>query len=289
MMDDIRTPVSRIETYVEGLHQTLDDVNRDRILDSISTIPYRQHQTKVNRQVLPGTGKWLLDHQVVRKWFSSSASEILWLHGIPGSGKSSLVSVVVERLIAESTKSPSSHPVYFYCNRNPAEKERADPTHILRSLLKQLSTKALPSCVVDKFNRERSLQSLDLGATVDLIKAIIETRTITYIVLDALDECDAALRDDLTASLETILQESQSLVKIFVSSRNDADLVCWLRDYPNKEVLSSDNQLDLEAFVDNEVDKRVNGRPRRLLRARQISDALRDDIKQTLKTQARGM
>ena len=63
----------------------------------------------------------------------------------------------------------------------------------------------------------------------------------------------------------------------------------WLRDYPNKEVLSSDNQLDLEAFVDNEVDKRVDGRPRRLLRARQISDALRDDIKQTLKTQARGM
>ena len=87
----------------------------------------------------------------------------------------------------------------------------------------------------------------------------------------------------------SILQESQSLVKIFVSSRNDADLVCWLRDYPNKEVLSSDNQLDLEAFVDNEVDKRVDGRPRRLLRARQISDALRDDIKQTLKTQARGM
>ncbi|KAF4540742.1 uncharacterized protein LTHEOB_684 [Lasiodiplodia theobromae] len=292
MMDDIKMPVSRIEAYVEETQDTLDEMKRDRILDSISTIPYPQHHAKVSRNVLSGTGKWLLDHQVVRNWFLSSASEILWLHGIPGSGKSCLVSVILEKLIEESAHCPSSRPVYFYCNRNPAERERADPTQILRSILRQLSmpwsTKTLPRSVMDKFDKERG-SFFDLGDTLDLIIDIIKSRTITFIVLDALDECDANLRFELTDALETILRESQSLVKIFVSSRNDLDLVCWLRDYPNKEILSSDNQVDLAAFVDDEVNRRVDGRPRRLLRARKISDALRDDIKKTLKAQAQGM
>lgn len=292
MMEDIRMPISRIETYVEEDHQTLDEIQRDRILDTISSIPYPQHHAKVNRNVLSGTGKWLLDHSLVKKWFSSSASEILWLHGIPGSGKSCLMSMIVEKLIAESAHNPSSFPVYFYCTRNTAEKERADPTYILRSILRQLSmprsTKALPTCMVDSFNKARA-SFLDLGDTLQLVMDIIKTRPITYIVLDALDECDTDLRFELTDALETILRESQSLVKIFVSSRNDLDLVCWLREYPNKEILSSDNQTDLAAFVEDEVDRRVDGRPRRLLRNRKISDALRDDIKRTLKAQAQGM
>lgn len=292
MMDEIKTPISRIETHVEEVHQALSEMQRDHILDSISIIPYPQHQAKVSKSVLPGTGKWLLDHQVVRNWFSSSASEILWLHGIPGSGKSCLVSVIVEKLITESAQNPFSHPVYFYCTRSPSERERADPTHILRSILRQLSTprstSTLPTCVVDKYNKERG-SFLDLGDTLDLIIDIIKNRTITFIVLDALDECDSSLQYELIDALETILRESQSLVKIFVSSRNDSDLVCWLQEYPNKEILSSDNQVDLAAFVDDEVDRRVDGRPRRLLRARKISDALRDDIKRTLKAQAQGM
>jgi adenylylsulfate kinase-like enzyme len=40
--------------------------------------------------VLPGTGQWLLSDPVFDKWKKESVSSILWLHGIPGSGKSKL-------------------------------------------------------------------------------------------------------------------------------------------------------------------------------------------------------
>ena len=237
ILNEIQNPVSRIETQVDESRQALDEMQRDRILDSISTIPYPQHQAKVHKRVLSGTGKWMLDHPLVNKWLSPSASQMLWLHGIPGSGKSSLLSVIVERLIAESAQDPSTHPVYFYSTRNPAEKERADPTHILRSILRQLSmprsTKALPTYIVNNFNKERG-SFLDLGDTLSLVMEVIKSRPITYIVVDALDECDAALRFDLTDALETILQQAGSLVKIFVSSRNDLDFVCWLREYPTR-------------------------------------------------------
>lgn len=69
------------------------DVNseQEKILDWVSRIPYRSHHAQVRKEVLIGTGKWLLSHQAYFDWKTSSSSEVLWLHGIPGSGKSTLV------------------------------------------------------------------------------------------------------------------------------------------------------------------------------------------------------
>lgn len=52
---------------------------------------------------------------------------------------------------------------------------------------------------------------------------------MTTIVIDALDECNSNERQYLLDSIEQILQDSFSLVKIFVSSRDDQDIVCTLR------------------------------------------------------------
>ncbi len=88
---------------------------------------------------------------------------------------------------------------------------------------------------------------------------------MTTIIIDALDECDPEKRQSLLDVLESILQESSlGLVKIFLSSRDDQDIVCSLRDYPNVDVVSDKNTTDIEAFVRTETNKLV--RKRRLLR-----------------------
>ena len=64
---------------------------RAEILRWTSPEPYNQHHEQIKKDVLPGTGKWLLSDPVFNKWKKESASSILWLHGIPGSGKTKLV------------------------------------------------------------------------------------------------------------------------------------------------------------------------------------------------------
>lgn len=63
---------------------------RTKILCWVSPEPYTQHHQQARKDVLLGTGNWLLSDPVFDKWKKESVSSILWLHGIPGSGKSKL-------------------------------------------------------------------------------------------------------------------------------------------------------------------------------------------------------
>ena len=76
---------------------------------------------------------------------------------------------------------------------------------------------------------------------------------MTIIIVDALDECDPLRRQNLLDAFEHILKESVGLVKIFVSSRNDQDIVYSLRGYPNMEVSSEKNTADIKTYVETET------------------------------------
>ena len=65
-------------------------LNRKEILQWLSPEPHDQHH-QANREVLAGTGQWLLSDPLFKRWKKESVSSILWLHGAPGSGKSKLV------------------------------------------------------------------------------------------------------------------------------------------------------------------------------------------------------
>lgn len=64
---------------------------RTEILQWISPEPHNQHHEQAKREVLAGTGQWLLSDPLFKRWKKESVSSILWLHGAPGSGKSKLV------------------------------------------------------------------------------------------------------------------------------------------------------------------------------------------------------
>ena len=94
----------------------------------------------------------------------------------------------------------------------------------------------------------------------------------TIIVVDALDECDPDRRQYLFDAFESILQESAGLVKIFVSSRDDQDIVHILQDYPSLNISSSKNAHDIESFVRIETKKLI--RKGRLLRNSQNQEQM---------------
>ena len=193
---------------------------------------------------------------------------------------------------------PNPAPMaYFYCARNPAEPERSNPTAVLRSLLKQLAVTRrgdLKDRVLQEFQRqdeEAQLEGcgdpapLNLADATTMIMSLLQEDP-AIIIIDALDECDPGERHKLLEALEQILSGSANLVKILVSSRDEGDLSCHLRNVPNVYIRADDNSRDIQYFIDYSVSKAISSG--RLLHGN-LSEAARDQVSETLKTRSHGM
>ena len=91
LLSDIQRPIDRIEKRLQVYEDGLQATARLQIMNWLSAIPYMQHHVQVQSDVLPGTGQWLLEDDQFLEWQKSKSSSVLWLHGIPGSGKGRLV------------------------------------------------------------------------------------------------------------------------------------------------------------------------------------------------------
>lgn len=180
---------------------------------------------------------------------------------------------------------------YFYCARDSAEPERSKPEEVLLSIARQLSGRDLNFPIraaanekylaMNSFRRRR----LTLQEAVDLILSITHDDPVT-ILIDALDECDPLHRHELLEAFDTIIQQSANIVKIFVSSREDNDIVCKLESSPNLYISADDNKKDIEEFIRVEVAEAIT--KKRLLNGK-VSPHLRQLIIDRLEKDAQGM
>jgi hypothetical protein len=294
----LEAPIIRMSHQIEAIQDNLGRAQRRKILQWLSTIPYKRHHQESCEELLPNSGAWLRQRVEFVHWKNCSFSSILWLHGIPGSGKTKLTSSVIQSILNEQSRDSSSNAIaYFYCARTAPEPQRAEPEEVLRALVKQLMAYSLDQPiqkqVVDEFVRreEESDENggdpmkLKIADCVKLILGFTETKP-AVILIDALDECDPAKRLNLVRALEDILAQSNSVVKIFVSSRDDEDIAFRLENSPNIYIKASDNKPDIVRFVREQVAASID---RKLLLNGQVSDQLKDRIVSTLISQAQGM
>jgi hypothetical protein len=295
LLEDLEKPINRVSFQLAELHDNLQASKRREILKWISSVPYEQHHWNVRRYRLEKSCLWLFGKEEFRMWRKSSASSILWLHGIPGSGKSILVSLVIDDVLESNLKNTLHEPLaYFYCARDPSEPERGNPLAILSSLVRQLSClkpgMPIMAPIISKYTaREESnfgFTNLSLDECVQLILDLSGIYPSMTIIIDAIDECDPNTRLDLLEALDDILQRSAGLVKVFVSSRDDNDIVCRLENSPNLYVGASDSREDIERYVKVEVEKSIQNR--KLLRGC-VSKELRELTVTTLIDGAQGM
>jgi hypothetical protein len=201
---------------------------------------------------------------------------------------------VIDQELEELVRDPRSAPVaYFYCSRSHAEPQLADPEEILRSIARQLSgiNEDLPvrEPAMHKYEGQAKAafgtRRLTLDEAVQLILELLNDNPAT-IIIDALDECDPNRRHELFESLEEIVQKSVNIVKIFVSSRNDGDIICRLADSPNIYIDAQQNEEDIERFIFMEVEKAIY--LKRILGGH-VSQELKHVIIDTLNKGAQGM
>lgn len=199
------------------------DERRSKLIDWLSAISYNLKHEKTSSLRQENTGNWILELEAYKSW-EASKSDCLWLHGLPGSGKSVLVSNVIEHL----QRGHGSEYTLAYCYCDFAVQAATLPQNILRTLLVQLIAD-LPSIALDNFKDLLDMQSRGQAPPSNLktlksllIRACTSSSTgAVVMIIDALDECSD--RDEFLICLTELAAEKQ--MRILVSSRTEPDIV----------------------------------------------------------------
>ena len=238
ILRDFNKPITRMAVQMRDLHDHFDREERTKVFHWLSKIDYERHHDDLSKHLLPNTGQWLFDSQPFVDWGQSSVSSILWLHGIPGSGKTRLISRTIDVMRNEST--PNTSPVaFFYCARSTAEPERGKPVEVLGAIIKQLCSsdpdESIRNSVATEYAARIRKADYDYSrirklSVEDCTRLILELTkdSPATIIVDALDECDEETRYELLEALDKIIADSLEVVKVVVSSRDDVDIVSVL-------------------------------------------------------------
>lgn len=292
---DLQAPISRICADMSQMMRLAEESERVTILKSLSTIPYPSHHKTASRGRLKGSGDWLLHHSAFLNWRGSSSSTVLWLHGIPGCGKTKLCSVVIDSMKSAGAPTNSGECLaFFYCARDPREPMRGRCSAILQSLLRQIVSispartipmpvKTLYQEIEDEGFGERDWTT---NECVDTIIQVMDIYPSVTIIIDALDECEADERMDLLLALKEVRDKSANLVKIFISSRDDVDILTSLADASDIRISADDNEEDIGRFVHEKVDALMNTRERLYC---SDTEGLRQEMASVLSEKAQGM
>ena len=203
---------------------------------------YDQQLSEISLRA-PGTCDWLALHPSFSEWMRSSSTDILWLRGYPGVGKSVITKHLIMSVIGSTyvrskrTAIPREIDVsfhtqalaYFFCNEDNASLRTE--SSILRAVLHQFLL-AAPLKVAQvllsfKSGADKSYIFLNsISALWDAVKAVLVAITwkVTYLVFDALDEMMPESLHSFTTGLRDLIDNvSQHIMprtlKVLITSR----------------------------------------------------------------------
>ncbi|KAJ6511853.1 hypothetical protein DFH09DRAFT_999321, partial [Mycena vulgaris] len=192
---------------------------------------------------------WLLTMPQYEMW-AQKKTGLLWFHAKPGAGKTVLSSVIIDDLQQRHSHNPHVAVLFFYCQYDDPSKRVAGK--IVASILDQLlyNSKILALVKETWMKENPNLQHLSLKNLQKLLLQLLRQSQHTYIVVDALDECDHP--DDI-ANILSILAAHSS---VLVTSRSECeDISAILGHHPQIHISSDNVQADIEHFVTLSMEK----------------------------------
>ncbi|KAJ6007422.1 NACHT nucleoside triphosphatase [Penicillium herquei] len=260
--DDLKQYLQEAQLFLENFEQhmqMIDNHGREKLLEWISQVQYGRHFDEIEEKRDPGTGNWLIEHRHFRDWIKSTSSNILWLQGYPGTGKTFLTSAVV-RHFKDNMEAQKNGLAYFFCNH--AEMDRRETLSILQSLVRQLAAPKSNITAVRKSLQEARAHAINQGSHLGLSECrnqLLESLNLystTVIILDALDEVGSEEIDQLTKELDYIMSQSrEKTVKLFISSRPEEAIRIAYNSSPTIIINSSDNRPDIERFLSSKLER----------------------------------
>ncbi|KAF8535200.1 hypothetical protein BDD12DRAFT_893657 [Trichophaea hybrida] len=190
---------------------------RQRLLDKLSTVDYRRRYRNNRTKCHKGTGKWLIESSQFRSWFQQDKSYALWCYGIPGCGKMTAMSGVLDYLFSTVTD-PKSAVIYYYCDYQ--EPKSLEASFILGSLTKQILTRHDIPAEINLKLRDYNLSQLDSQDMAEILLIALKGFSDIYIIIDALNECATNDCDEVLGVMSSIMKIGDGTFKIFLFSQD---------------------------------------------------------------------
>ncbi len=205
-----------------------------------------------------GTCEWIRSNEIYKSWLQSR-SQLLWLSGGPGKGKTMLSIFLTEELERITKDSQDAVLLEYFCDNKDDRRNTADG--IIRGLLYQLLILRpnLFHHILPVFKIQK--ESLFTASSFESLWRIFESSVCDplvgniYCVVDGLDECDGT-------SLEVLLKRLKALFSIKSSDSSSCCLkiIAVSRAVPDfiPEILSSFPCLRLDPDADCEVNQDIH-------------------------------
>lgn len=253
------------ESPAEAMKRVTDEVDKQNkcVQDLRSSNP-RDDKTRIQQTkggLLTDAYRWVLDNDIFKRWQQNSESQVLWIKGDPGKGKTMLLCGIIDELHNSLPKNDLL--AYFFCQATDSRINSA--TAVLRGLLYMLVSQE-PSLVSHVRNRhDHAGKALfeDANAWIALTEIFAnvlqdpQLRT-TYLVIDALDECVT----DQPRLLDFVAKQSSAShrVKWIVAGRNWPAIEEKLERAKHKVMLSLELNAEsvaaaVKVFIQQKVDR----------------------------------
>ncbi|SPO01786.1 uncharacterized protein DNG_04459 [Cephalotrichum gorgonifer] len=226
------SPPKDIEAIRSWLHPTLYDSAGGE---------YRKHLASH----VEGTGTWLTSSKTYQEWLHGTEHGLLWIKGIPGSGKS----VVAANLIRELARSNPGSPVLFFFFRQIIDANH-DPQALLRDWMDQLLEYSPPlqMQLMAYVKEGRSITTLSMeDLWKDLSHALTRLPGKVFCIGDALDEIDQDRGHDVfLRALGSLGQLRPLTVKVLITSRPVPRVEIPLRTIPGLCIRLEEALVDVD-------------------------------------------
>ncbi|KAM5521489.1 hypothetical protein FOXYSP1_15380 [Fusarium oxysporum f. sp. phaseoli] len=277
---EVTKDIKDIKAVSEEIRCILTGEQRHRTYDWLTSTDPSPIHNRSHKLYEHGTGSWMLRSQYWTDWLASSV-RCLWVHGIPGSGKTILASWLIKNVQDHckrvSTESSPCTSAYYYCYFGHHQDEAAP---FLRWIITQLSRQAevVSTLMHDLFKRggEPSITEL-----FDALEQILQVFSCVYIVIDAVDE--SSPRDNLLEVIHTlVINQRFSNLQILVTSREYIDIERVMEKVSVSVPMSNE-------LVKQDIRLHVQSILRSNPKFRCWSDDLLIEVEESVSTKAEGM
>ncbi|PMD14292.1 hypothetical protein NA56DRAFT_393481 [Hyaloscypha hepaticicola] len=206
------------------------------------------------RESYPSTGLWVLQKTAIAAWHDNEhpSGSLVWIHGIPGAGKTVLASVIIEK----SKSLPSTIVAYFYCKYK--DQERNTFVAVFRAMILQLLAESEDSDLLQVLyersvkSGERYLESQSLCTELLSIAVGSISKNISiHMIIDGLDECENKERKIIISEITKLLKKDPQpgRIRVMFVSQPETTIRSLLRTATIVRISESDNAKDIAEYT----------------------------------------
>jgi len=257
MGDRLESTVNMVGTQVlHSINENADKTKREAVLKWYKSCDPEQNHQQSREKHDPDTGKWILESEEFQSWLTSNGKS-LWLHGIPGAGKTILCSTIISYMQDLYRNEPNVRVAYYYFDF--ADSNKQSVSSLLKSIIFQLisSAQSISGPAFELFERCRGLQEPSLDDLLGVLLFELANFESMVLAVDALDECPEHERSLFFKQL--LRYPLPKGLRVVITSRKEPDIESALKDTASHIISIQSSVIDADVRI--HVHNAISGDP----------------------------